>query len=322
MSDYQELNTQSIQQAAQRLAGQAVKTPVLRSAAIDELVGAKVFFKCENLQRVGAFKFRGAYNSIAALEQSRRERGVVAYSSGNHAQAVALAAKIFGISATIVMPADAPAIKKNNVLGYGAEVVNYDRLSEDREAIAAQLAQERGATIIPPFAHPDVIAGQGTAADELFAEVGALDALFVPLGGGGLLSGCLLAQQDRAPQCAVYGVEPEAGNDGQRSFRTGQIHHIEPPQSIADGALTLALAPITFELIRRYARDILTVSDDALVEALRLVATELKLVIEPTAALGLAAVLQQQAPVAGQRIGIILSGGNVDPAAFARYLGQ
>src|SRR5690625_1485719 len=252
MDEWMDLNAQAVQQAAQRLAGQAVRTPVLRSAAIDAQVGAEVFFKCENLQRVGAFKFRGAYNAIAALDEAQRARGVVAFSSGNHAQAVALAAQIFGIAATIVMPADAPAIKKNNVLGYGARVVNYQRLSEDREAIAQALAREQGATIIPPFAHPDVIAGQGTAADELFSEVGELDALFVPLGGGGLLSGSLLAQQGRAPECAVYGVEPEAGDDGQQSFRSGVIHTIEPPQSIADGALTQALAPITFALIRRY----------------------------------------------------------------------
>lgn len=320
MDEWMDLNAQAVQQAAQRLAGQAVRTPVLRSAAIDAQVGAEVFFKCENLQRVGAFKFRGAYNAIAALDEAQRARGVVAFSSGNHAQAVALAAQIFGIAATIVMPADAPAIKKNNVLGYGARVVNYQRLSEDREAIAQALAREQGATIIPPFAHPDVIAGQGTAADELFSEVGELDALFVPLGGGGLLSGSLLAQQGRAPECAVYGVEPEAGDDGQQSFRSGVIHTIEPPQSIADGALTQALAPITFALIRRYARDVLTVPDSALIQALQLVATELKLVIEPTAALGLAALLQGRVPVSGQRVGVILSGGNVDSAAFAHYL--
>lgn len=322
MVEWKDLNVQAVQQAAQRLAGQAVRTPVLRSAAIDERAGAQVFFKCENLQRVGAFKFRGAYNAIAALDEVQRARGVVAFSSGNHAQAVALAAKLFGIAATIVMPKDAPAIKKNNVLGYGARVVSYDRLTEDREVIAATLAQEQGATIIPPFAHPDVIAGQGTAALELFSEVGPLDALFVPLGGGGLLSGSLLAQQGLAPECAVYGVEPQAGDDGQQSFRAGVIHTIEPPQSIADGALTQALAPITFALIRQYARDVLTVSDDALVQALQCVANNLKLVIEPTAALGLAAVLQRQTPHVGQRIGVILSGGNVDPAAFARYLVQ
>src|SRR5690625_7033038 len=219
MDEWMDLNAQAVQQAAQRLAGQAVRTPVLRSAAIDAQVGAEVFFKCENLQRVGAFKFRGAYNAIAALDEAQRARGVVAFSSGNRAQAVALAAQIFGIAATIVMPADAPAIKKNNVLGYGARVVNYQRLSEDREAIAQALAREQGATIIPPFAHPDVIAGQGTAADELFSEVGELDALFVPLGGGGLLSGSLLAQQGRAPECAVYGVEPE--EIGRASCREG-----------------------------------------------------------------------------------------------------
>lgn len=320
MNQWEGLNAQAVTLAAQRLEGRVIQTPVLRSAAIDALVGAEVFFKCENLQHVGAFKFRGAYHALAALDEAQRARGVVAFSSGNHAQAVALAAKMFGISATIVMPADAPEIKKNNVLNYGAQVVSYDRLTEDREAIAAHLAKERGATIIPPFAHPDVIAGQGTAADELFAEVGALDALFVPLGGGGLLAGSLLAQQGRAPRCAVYGVEPEAGNDGQQSFRQGYIQRIAPPQSIADGALTVALAPITFAIIQRYARDILTVSDTALIEALRLVAAELKLVIEPTAALGLAAILQQRVGVAGQRIGVILSGGNVDLSAFAQYL--
>jgi len=313
-------DTQAVHAAAQRLAGHAVRTPVLHSPLFDQLVGAEVYFKCENLQHVGAFKFRGAYNALAALSAAQRAKGVVAFSSGNHAQAVARAAQLFAVPATIVMPADAPKVKKNNVLHYGAEVVTYDRLHDDREALANDIAQQRQAALIPPFAHAEVIAGQGTAALELFAEVPDLHYLFVPVGGGGLLSGSLLAQQGSAPNCQVYGVEPQAGDDGQQSLAAGQIIRIDPPQSIADGALTQSLAPITFALIKRYAQGILTVDDAALIQAMQVLALQLKLVIEPTAALGVAAVMQQLLPIQGKRVGVILSGGNIDLAQFAHYI--
>lgn len=316
----QEVSFQCVQQAAQRLAGQAVRTPVLRVPLLDQRVGAQLYIKCENLQLVGAFKFRGAFNAIACLDTTQRDRGVVAFSSGNHGQAVALAASKFAIPATIVMPTDAPRIKVDNVRGYGAEVVHYDRLSEDREEIALEIAQRRGASLIPPFAHPHVIAGQGTAALELFEEQPELDLLFVPLGGGGLLSGTLLAQQALAPGCQVYGVEPQAGDDGLQSLRSGEIVQIAPPQSIADGALTQALAPLTFAIIRSFAQGVLTVSDEALIQAMQVAATDLKLVIEPTAALGLAAVLQQKVPVRDKKVGVIVSGGNVDPVRYGQWL--
>lgn len=316
----QKADFSAVQQAAQRLAGHALRTPVVQSSLLDERLGARLYVKCENLQRVGAFKFRGAFNAIAALDEAKRARGVVAFSSGNHAQAVALAAKEFAIPATIVMPSDAPRIKVDNVLAYGAEVVFYQRLTEDREKIARSLAREKGATVIPPFAHADVIAGQGTAALELFQEVPDLDLLFVPLGGGGLLSGTLLAQQALAPQCQVYGVEPQAGDDGRQSLQQGHIVSIDPPESIADGALTQALAPMTFALIQAYAQGVLTVSDAALIRAMHVAATYLKLVIEPTAALGLAAVLEQVVPIQQKKVGVIISGGNVDPANYARWL--
>lgn len=316
----QEVSFQSVQRAAQRLAGQAVRTPVLRVPLLDQRVGAQLYIKCENLQLAGAFKFRGAFNAIASLDAARRARGVVAFSSGNHGQAVALAARKFSVPATIVMPTDAPRIKVDNVRGYGAEVIHYDRLSEDREEIAVELARGRSATLIPPFAHPEVIAGQGTAALELFEELPDLDLLFVPLGGGGLLSGTLLAQQALAPGCQVYGVEPQAGDDGLQSLRAGEIVQITPPQSIADGALTQALAPLTFAIIRSFVQGVLTVSDEALIRAMQVAAIDLKLVIEPTAALGLAAVLQQAVPVSNKKIGVILSGGNVDPVRYAQWL--
>lgn len=316
----QALDFQAVQCAAQRLSGQALTTPVLNVPLLDQRVGAQLYFKCENLQLVGAFKFRGAYNAIAALSPAQREKGVVAFSSGNHAQAVALAAQKFAIPATIIMPTNAPQIKINNVLSYGAEIIHYDRFTEDRERIAQNIARAKGAMIIPPFAHPEVIAGQGTAALELFHEVPDLDVLFVPLGGGGLLSGTLLSQQALAPHCQVYGVEPLAGDDGLQSLQQGKIVTIEPPESIADGALTQALAPITFDLIRSYAQGVLTVTDEALVQALRVAATYLKLVIEPTAALGLAAALQQVVPLHNKKVGVLISGGNVDPTQYAQWL--
>ncbi len=272
--------------AAQRLAGQAHRTPVLRSRTADALLGAEVFFKCENLQRAGAFKFRGAFNALSRFDATQRRAGVVAFSSGNHAQAIALAGRVLGIPATILMPLDAPQAKVEATLGYGAEVIRFDRYREDREAIGRRLALERGLTLIPPYDHADVIAGQGTATLELIEEVGALDDLFVCLGGGGLLSGAALAARALAPNCRLHGVEPEAGNDAQQSLARGEIVHIETPQTIADGAQTQHLGALTFAIIRRDVDDIVTASDAQLVQAMRFFAERMKLVVEPTGCLG------------------------------------
>ena len=301
--------------AARRLEGHANRTPVLSSRTVDAALGASVFFKCENFQRMGAFKFRGAYNALAQFDARQRQAGVVAFSSGNHAQAIALAARLLGMPATIVMPHDAPAAKVAATQGYGGKLVFYDRYTEDREAIGARLAQEHGMTLIPPYDHPHVIAGQGTAAKELFDEVGPLDALFVCLGGGGLLSGSALAARALSPQCKLFGVEPEAGNDGQRSLRSGAIVHIDTPQTIADGAQTQHLGKITFEIIRREVDDIFTASDAELIDAMRFFAERLKMIVEPTGCLGFAAARRQT--VKGQRVGVIVSGGNVDMDRFA-----
>ena len=298
--------------AARRIEGHAHRTPVLRSRTADEELGAQLFFKCENLQRIGAFKFRGAFNALAKFDEQQRRGGVVAFSSGNHAQAIALAARILGMPATIVMPHDAPATKVAATKGYGGQVVIYDRYKDDREQIGRELAQKHGMTLIPPYDHPDVMAGQGTAAMELFEETGPLDALFVPLGGGGLLSGTALATRALAPQCKLYGVEPEAGNDGQQSFRSGSIVHIDTPSTIADGAQTQHLGQHTFAVIRRDVDDVLTASDAQLVEAMRFFATRMKLVVEPTGCLGFAAARAMKAQLRGLRVGVLISGGNVD----------
>ncbi|KWT96843.1 MULTISPECIES: threo-3-hydroxy-L-aspartate ammonia-lyase [unclassified Variovorax] len=298
--------------AARRIEGHAHRTPVLRSRTADEELGAQLFFKCENLQRMGAFKFRGAFNALAQFDEQQRRGGVVAFSSGNHAQAIALAARILGMPATIVMPHDAPAAKVAATKGYGGQVVIYDRYKDDREQIGRDLAQKHGMTLIPPYDHPDVMAGQGTAAKELFEETGPLDALFVPLGGGGLLSGSALATRALAPQCKLYGVEPEAGNDGQQSFRSGSIVHIDTPRTIADGAQTQHLGQYTFAVIRRDVDDVLTASDTQLVEAMRFFATRMKLVVEPTGCLGFAAAREMKAQLRGLRVGVLISGGNID----------
>ncbi|HGY1531535.1 TPA: threo-3-hydroxy-L-aspartate ammonia-lyase [Pseudomonas aeruginosa] len=307
--------------AAARIAEHANRTPVMSSRTLDEELGAEVFFKCENLQRMGAFKFRGAFNALSRFSAEQRAAGVVAFSSGNHAQAIALSARLLGIPATIVMPADAPAVKIEATRGYGGQVVLYDRYTEDREQIGRDLAQRHGLTLIPPYDHPDVLAGQGTAAKELFEEVGPLDAFFAPLGGGGLLSGCALAIRALAPACRIYGVEPEAGNDGQRSLRSGAIVHIDTPQTLADGAQTQHLGNLTFPLIQRNVDDILTASDAELVDGMRFLAARMKLLVEPTGCLGLAAARQRKDELRGKRVGILLSGGNVDLARFCALLG-
>jgi threo-3-hydroxy-L-aspartate ammonia-lyase len=306
--------------AHERLADAAHRTPVLTSSTADELSGAQFFFKCENLQRMGAFKFRGAYNAIACLTSAQRSRGVIAFSSGNHAQGIALSARLLGVKAVIVMPTDAPAIKIAATRGYGAEVVSYDRYTEDREAIAKSLAEERGLTLIPPYDHPDVMAGQGTAAKELFEEVGALDMLLVPLGGGGLLSGCATAAKAMHPGCRVIGVEPAAGNDGQRSFRSGKIVHIDTPATIADGAQTQHLGQLTFPVIQQKVDDILTADDAELVKAMGFFASRMKMIVEPTGCLAAAVAFGPQLDRRGKRIGVILSGGNIDLARFASLI--
>ena len=306
-----------VQRAVDRLQGVAHRTPVMRSRTADALTGAQLFFKCENLQRAGAFKFRGAYNAIAALDTTQRRAGVVSFSSGNHAQAISYAASLLEVKATVLMPSDAPAMKVAATRGYGAEVVLYDRYAEDREAIGRRLSVERGLTLIPPYDHREVIAGQGTAAVELIEEAGPLDCLLVCLGGGGLTSGCALAARALSPGCEVWGIEPEAGNDGQRSLQEGRIVHIDVPRTIADGAQTQHLGELTFEIIRRDVTGIATVSDEALRDAMRFVAERMKLLIEPTGALAVAAALTAAVPVRGRRVGIVISGGNVDLVRFA-----
>jgi threo-3-hydroxy-L-aspartate ammonia-lyase len=310
---------QDIVAAAARIEGVAHRTPVATSRQFDQLAGCEAYFKCENLQRMGAFKFRGAYNALAALDAAGRARGVVAFSSGNHAQAVALAAQLLGMHATIVMPHDAPAVKVAATRGYGAEVRLYQRGVESRDEVAAKIAAERGSILIPPFDHVHVIAGQGTAAKELLEDVGPLDYLFVCCGGAGLLSGSAVAARQLSPGIKVVGVEPEAGDDAARSFRTKTLQTVVNPDTIADGARTESMGAITFPLVLENVADILTVSDAELVEAMRFVWERMKLVVEPTGALAVAGVLSGRLDVKGKRVGIILSGGNVDLKAIARY---
>jgi threo-3-hydroxy-L-aspartate ammonia-lyase len=312
---------EDVRAAAQRIEGIAHRTPILTSRTADARTGATLFFKCENLQRVGAFKFRGAYNAIASLGEERRRRGVITFSSGNHAQAMALAGQLQGVKVTVIMPHDAPAMKVAATRGYGAEVVFYDRFKEDREALGQELAARGGLALIPPFDHPDVIAGQGTAALELIEEVGALDALVAPLGGGGLLAGCALAAKALSPDCEVIGVEPEAGNDGQQSFRKGEVVRIPVPQTIADGAMTTSLGMHTFAVIRASVADVVTVSDAMLVSAMRFFLERMKIVVEPTGCLAAASVLEGVYPCAGKRVGVILSGGNIDLQSLRAFLG-
>jgi threonine dehydratase len=311
----------AVQGAAALLRGVAHRTPTVTSRTLDAQLEGQLFLKAENLQRMGAFKFRGAYNAIARIEQKDRARGVVAYSSGNHAQAVALACRLLGAPATIVMPTDAPHVKREAVREYGARIVPYDPAREQREEIARALQAESGMTLVPPFDHPDVVAGQGTAALELLEEVGALDVLLVPCGGGGLLSGSAISAKALSPTCRVVGVEPAAGDDATRSFKTGVLQRVDHPDTIADGARTSSLGAITFPLVRAYVDDMVTVSDAELVQAMRFVWERMKLVVEPTGALGLAAALTSRVDVGGKRVGVILSGGNVDLQAALALLG-
>jgi len=308
--------------AAARLAGHAHRTPVMTSRFVDAATGARVFFKCENFQRIGAFKFRGAFNALARLDAGARARGVVAYSSGNHAQAVAAAGAMLGVPTVIVMPQDAPAVKVAATRGYGAEVVLYDRATMSREALAEQIAGGRGLTVIPPFDHPDVVAGQGTAAKELVEDAGPLDYLFVCVGGGGLISGCAIAATHLSPGCKVIGVEPAAGDDATRSFKTRTLQTCENPDTIADGARTHSLGKITFPLVLAHVHDMTTVDDATLLKWMVYLWERLKIVVEPTGALGAAGLLEGKADVRGARVGVIVSGGNVDLAAVCRALGR
>ncbi|HET9735424.1 MAG TPA: threo-3-hydroxy-L-aspartate ammonia-lyase, partial [Burkholderiales bacterium] len=306
--------------AHERIKPFAKRTPVLTSSTVDALTGAKVHFKCENFQRMGAFKFRGAYNALSQLSAEQKRRGVVAFSSGNHAQAVALSGKLLGVPATIVMPTDAPKVKLEATRGYGAQVVLYDASNEDRQKIAEQLAGERGLTVIPPFDHPHILAGQGTAAKELIEETGPLDILMVPCGGGGLLSGCSIAAQHLAPGCRVIGVEPAAGDDGLRAFRAGKLVSVPLPMTIADGARTMSLGKLTFAIIQKNVSDFLTVTDAELLKWMFFLWERMKIVVEPTGALAAAALLQGKIDAQGRKVGVVISGGNVDLAWAARQL--
>ncbi|MEI1751756.1 threo-3-hydroxy-L-aspartate ammonia-lyase [Acinetobacter baumannii] len=313
-------NYEDVAAAAERIKDFINKTPVLTSRTVNNEFESEVFFKCENFQRVGAFKFRGAMNALLQFNETQKKAGVVAFSSGNHAQAIALSSKILGIPATIIMPKDAPAAKMAATREYGGNIVEFDRYTEDREKIGKEIAERNGLTLIPSYDHPHVIAGQGTAAKELFEEVGDLDYLFVCLGGGGLLAGSALSARQLSPNCKIYGVEPALGNDGQMSFRKGEIVHIDTPPTIADGAQTQYLGKLTFPIIQQKVDDILTVTDEELINAMKFFAERMKMVVEPTGCLGFAAARNLKDELKGKRIGIIISGGNVDISKYAEFL--
>lgn len=310
-----------VQRAASVLEGVAHKTPVLTSKTANEKFGAQLYFKCENFQRAGAFKFRGAYFALSQLSEDQRTRGVLTYSSGNHAQALALAGKLFGVKIVVIMPSDAPALKVAATKGYGAEVILYDRDETSREALGSQISSERGLTVIPPYDHVDIVAGQGTVAKELIEKVGELDYLMVCAGGGGLLSGSSLSAKALSPNCKVIGVEPEAGDDICRSFRSGQLETCHNPETIADGARTPSASELTFSIIKQNIFDMLSVKDSTLIECMKLYAERMKIIVEPTGCLSLAALWENQVDVSGKKVGVIISGGNVDLATLAEFWG-
>lgn len=309
---------QDVLAAHRRIDGIAHRTPVLTSATANDMFGAELFFKAENLQRMGAFKFRGAYNALSQFSDEQKQEGVIAFSSGNHAQAIALSAKLLGMPATIVMPEDAPPMKLAATRGYGAKVILYDRYSESREDIGAKIASEQGGTLIPPYDHADIIAGQGTAVKELIEDAGPMDIIIAALGGGGLLAGSAIAAHALCPNAMIYGVEPEAGNDGQQSFRSGQIVSIPTPRTIADGAQTLHLGELTFPIIQEHVSDILTVTDEELLDMMEFFVERMKIVVEPTGCLAPAVVFNRKVDVAGKRVGIVLSGGNTSMVGVTR----
>ena len=320
MTDTTVVSLQDIRDAAQRIAGAAHRTPVLRSRTLDALTGARVYLKAEHLQRVGAFKFRGAYNAIARLPAEQRARGIAAYSSGNHAQAVALAARELGSSAVIVMPADTPPAKLDAVAGYGAEIVTYDRYTGNREELGERLAGERGLALIPPYEHPDVIAGQGTAALELLERAGELDALLTPVGGGGLMAGSATVAKALHPAIRTIGVEPTDGDDTRRSLAAGQRVAVPVPRTIADGQAADIPGELTFSINQHLVDEIVLVTDEQILAAMRFAFDRLKLVMEPSGATGLAALMSGQLAGPARRIGLIISGGNIDAARFADLL--
>jgi threonine dehydratase len=311
-----------VRAAASRIKGLAHRTPVLESRSVDARVGGRVFFKCENLQRAGAFKFRGAFNTLSQLSPDQRSRGIITYSSGNHAQATALAGSLLGVPTTIVMPHDAPVVKRRATETYGGTIVTYHRGSENREAIGRRLADERGLTLVPPYDHPAIVCGQGTAALELFEQAGPLDLLLVPCGGGGLLSGTAIVAAALAPGCRVVGVEPDAGNDAVRSLDSGVLQTVDNPLTIADGARTPSLGTLNFAIVRAHVAAMTSVPDAALVRTMHLLAERMKLVVEPTGALAAAALLEGRVRAAGRRVGVMLSGGNVDLVQFGEWMRQ
>ena len=310
-----------IKEARQRLAGHAHQTPVMTSRTLEQQCGAKVFLKCENFQKIGAFKFRGAFNAMSRLSADQRRRGVVTHSSGNHAQAVALVGRILGIDTTVVMPENAPAIKRNATAGYGARIVTYDPQTASREALTADLTATHGYTLIPPFNHGGVVAGQGTTAMELFDQVSGLDLLLVPCGGGGLICGCAITAKNREVGCQVIGVEPEAGDDATRSFKTGRLQTVHNPDTIADGTRTASLGALTFPLLLEYVDDMVTVAEEEIARAVAFLFYRMKLVVEPSGALGVAALLSGRLPAA-DRVGVVLSGGNIDGSVMHQILRQ
>ncbi len=309
-----------VRAAAARLHGVAHRTPVLRSRTLDELAGTEVHLQAENVQRIGAFKFRGAYNAVSRLDPAQRARGITAYSSGNHAQAVALAAREFGTTAVILMPADTPASKQAATAGYGAEIVTYDRYTGDRVALGAALAAERGLALIPPYEHPHVIAGQGTAALELLDHAGELDALVAPVGGGGLMAGSATAAKGLHPAIRTIGVEPTAGDDTRRSLAAGERVAVPVPRTIADGQAAEIPGELTFSINRRLLDEVVLVSDDEIRDALRFAFERLRIVLEPSGATGLAALLAGRVRPVPRRVGVILSGGNIDAVRFSELL--
>lgn len=310
-----------IKAARERLKGRAHVTPVMVSRTLNRMVGAEVFFKCENFQKIGAFKFRGAFNAIAQLSDAQKEKGIITYSSGNHAQAVALVGQMLGVHATVVMPENAPEIKRKATQGYGADVVLYDPDQADRKDIAEKLEARHGYTMIPPFDHKEIVAGQGTAAMELFEDTGDLDTLLVPCGGGGLLSGCAIAAKGMSQNCRVIGIEPELADDATRSFHTKRLHYVKNPLTIADGTRTSSLGSITFPLVLEYVDDMKLVSEKAIMDAVTFLFYRMKLVVEPSGALGIAALLSKVV-TPGKKVGVIVSGGNIDAATIASILSR